>query len=131
MSQASVTEGLVCRPNISAAGRRMRTRVGVVATVVGLGLAVGFAALHVGWAWRAVVFLPAATAAVGFLQARRHTCLKHAAAGTFEHDDLSATPAPADEVAASRAVAAGITRDAVMVGLASAALSMGSAFVVG
>lgn len=126
-----MSEALVCRPNISAAGRRLRNRFGVVATVVAVALFGAFIAAHVGWAWRGLVFLPSAMAAVGFLQARRHTCLKHAAAGSFEHDDLSATPAPEDEVAASRKVAAGIKRDALLIGLAGATLSVASAFVVG
>jgi hypothetical protein len=90
------------------------------------------AAVWFHWAFyvRAVVFLPAAMAAVGFLQATRHTCIARAAEGTFENDDFSTTKAADDEVAASRKVAASIKRDALLIGVACAALAAGSAFVL-
>jgi hypothetical protein len=119
----------VCKPNISAAGRRRRMRVGYAATAVGVGLAVAGVALHWPAYARATLFLPAALAAVGFLQATRHTCVARANEGTFENDDFSTTKAPDDEVAASRKVAATIKRDALLIGLASAAIGVASAFV--
>jgi hypothetical protein len=76
-----------------------------------------------------LLFLPGATAAVGLLQARRNTCIKRAAEGTFEHDDFSTTQAPDDEVAASRVVAAGIRRDTVLAGLVAAAIGVASAVI--
>jgi hypothetical protein len=91
---------------------------------------VAFALFHVPWQWRSLVFLPAALSATGFLQARRNTCIAHAARGTFEHEDFSATKAPLEDVAASRKVAIGIRRDAVLVGLAVSALSVALAFTV-
>ncbi len=103
--------------------------VGYGATAVGVGLAVASIALHWPiWA-RAMWFMPGALAATGFLQAKRNTCVAHAAKGTFEHEDFSTTKAPDDEVAASRKVAATIKRDAILIGLASAALGFASAFV--
>ena len=85
--------------------------------------------LQTPWYLRALVGLPAALAAVAFLQVRRNTCVARAAEGTFERDDFSKTAAPADEVAASRRVAAGILRDAALIGLVGAALAAASVLV--
>ena len=79
--------------------------------------------------FRATVFVPAAMAATGLLQAKRNTCIARAAEATFENEDFSTVKAPDDEVAASRKVAAGIKRDALLIGLASAVLAAASAFV--
>ncbi len=79
-----------------------------MATVVSLGLLALFIARGSAWYLRALVFLPAGLAAVSLLQVRRNTCVARAAEGMFEHDDFSRTPAPADDVAASRRVASGI-----------------------
>lgn len=119
----------VCKPNISAAGRKRRMNVGYAALVVGIGLLGTGIAMHWAWYLRTLVFLPSALSAIGFLQATRHTCVARASEGTFENDDFSTTPAPSDEVAASRKVASSIKRDALLVGLVCAALSVGSAFV--
>src|ERR1022692_2848511 len=110
--------GDVCKPNISATGRRRRIMVGRVALVLGVALLAAGVALHWSWYLRALVFLPAALSATGFLQATRHTCIARANEGTFEHDDFSTTKAAPDEVAASRAVATTIKRDAVLIGVA-------------
>jgi len=114
-------EGAVCKPNISAAGRKRRIMVGWVASALVIGLAALAIALHWHWYLRATLFFPAALAATGFLQATRNTCVARAAEGTFENDDFTTTKAPDDEVAASRAVAKTIKRDALLIGLASAA----------
>ena len=66
----------------------------------------------------------AALAGVGFLQASRRTCVARAREGTFEHDDFSKTPAASDDVQRSRKVAAGINRDAALIGLGAVALTM-------
>jgi hypothetical protein len=66
-------------------------------------------------------------ATVGFLQARRQTCVARAAEGTFEHDDFSKTKAPDEDVRRSRAVAATVNRDALLIGLAAAVLAALSA----
>jgi len=114
-------EGAVCKPNISAAGRKRRVMFGWIAAAAAVGLAGLAIALHWHWYLRATLFFPAAMAAVGFLQARRNTCVARAMEGTFENDDFTTTKAPDDEVAASRAVAKTIKRDALLIGLASAA----------
>ena len=118
-----------CRPNISGAGRRRRLRIGYVATVVSLGLLALFVARGSAWYLRALIFVPAGLAAVSLLQVRRNTCVARAAEGTFEHEDFSRTPAPADDVAASRRVAAGIRRDSLLIALASAILAAITAWV--
>ena len=118
-----------CKPNISAAGRKRRVIVGWVGaglTALGLGAAV---VLHVPWYLRALVALPALASASGFIQASRNTCMMRAADGTFEHDDFTATPAPADEVEASRKVSREIKRDVVLVGLAVGLLAAATAWV--
>jgi len=73
--------------------------------------------------YAALVFLPAALSAIGFLQARHHTCVLRAAQGTFELEDSSTTPAPAAEVAASRQLSHRIVRDTILIGLLAAVLS--------
>jgi hypothetical protein len=123
----SFAEGAACRPNISPAGRRRRVRFGWTALAVsGAGL-VACVALRVPAGWRVLLALPAAAAAIGFLQARRNTCIRRAAEGVFELDDFSTVPAAADDVAGSRKVAAGIRRDAVLLGLLGAAIGAASA----
>ncbi len=104
--------------------------VGYVASAIAGVMVVGLATAHVGWWWRTLVFLPAALAATGFLQASRGTCVAHAARGTFEHDDLSTTPAPEDDVAASRRVAAAIRRDAIIVGFVAATVSAATSLLM-
>ena len=118
-----------CRPNISGAGRRRRLRIGYVATVLSLALLALFVARGSAWYLRAIVFVPAGLAAVSLLQVRRNTCIARAAEGTFEHEDFSRTPAPADDVAASRRVAAGIRRDSLLIALASAIVAAITAWV--
>lgn len=86
-------------------------------------------AVDAAWYWRALVFFPVTLAAFGFIQARRNTCVARAREGTFESDDYSKRRAPDDEVAASRRVARGINRDAVLLGLAAALAAMATATV--
>jgi hypothetical protein len=119
----------VCKANIGKAGKRRRMQVGWVGSIVSVALIVAFAIFHVPWQWRTFVFLPSALAATGFLQAMRNTCVAHAARGTIEHEDFSTTPAPPDELAASRRVAATIRRDAVIVGFATTIVSVALAFL--
>jgi len=116
-----------CKANISPAGRRRRTRFGGQALGVGVALLIAFVAFRVAWYWRLLLFVPAALSAVGLLQARRNTCIRRAAEGTFERDDFSTTPAAADEVAASRVVAAGIRRDMILAGLLGGVIGAASA----
>jgi hypothetical protein len=86
-------------------------------------------ALRAPWYGRLSLFFPASMSAVGFLQVRRNTCIARAAEGTFEHDDFSTTKAPDDNVAASRAVATGIRRDMILIGIVGAAIGVASAAI--
>jgi hypothetical protein len=121
---ATVIEGAACQPNISPAGVRRRRVFGAWNVAAGILLVAGLIGARARWYWCLVVFVPAALAAVSFLQASRKTCVSRAAEGTFEHEDFSKTPAAPSDVLRSRAVASGITRDAVLVGLAAAALTI-------
>jgi len=120
----AVDDSLPCKPNISAAGRRRRIRFGNQALIVSIALLVVLVILRVPWYLGLLVFIPAVLSAIGFLQATRHTCVMRAKEGTFEHEDFSTTKAPDEEVAASRAVAARINRDAILIGVAGAAIGV-------
>jgi hypothetical protein len=116
-------------PNISPAGERRRRRFGFEwagISVAALGAAVWFRA---PWLVRALVVVPATMAAVGLLQARRQTCILRAREGTFEGDDFSTVKAPAPQVPVSRRIAAGINRDAVLIGLGAGALAASTALI--
>jgi hypothetical protein len=120
---ASRAEQLVCPPNISPAGERRRRRQGSIwAAVTAVLFAAGFR--FPGWWAVPVVFLSAVIAALGFLQAARHTCVLRAKEGTFEGEDFSTVPAPAADVAASRRVSRRIWRDALAIGAGAAALAV-------
>jgi hypothetical protein len=113
-----------CKANISPSGRRRRMRFGNQWLVVSVALLVVLVVMRVPWYGGLALFIPVALSAVGFLQARRNTCVLRAKEGTFEHDDFSTTRAPDEEVAASRAVAATINRDVILIGLAGAAIGV-------
>ena len=124
-----MSEAVACKPNFSASGRRRRRRVGYAGAILTVAMMVAFAVLHTAWYWRTSVAVPASMAAFGWLQATRNTCVAHAARGTFEQDDFSATKADDADVAASRKVAATIRRDALIVAVLSAAIGVGAAFL--
>jgi hypothetical protein len=85
--------------------------------------------LGVRWELRLLLGFPAMTAAISGLQVTRNTCVAHAAAGTFEHEDFSTTRADAALAEASRKVAKTIYRDGVLTGAAVALLGVASSFV--
>jgi hypothetical protein len=129
MQAAMVGEDAVCKPNFSGPGRVRRHRAGWALAGTTLVLGVGFVLLHTPWYIRLVLFLPAAGATTSLLQVARNTCVHHAARGTFEHEDFSATKQSAGDAAASRRVARTILRDALLVGLAVATLGAATALV--
>ena len=102
----------------------MRMRFAIVSAVLAVGLLAVLVATRATWYWFGAVALPVAATMVGYLQAHRHTCVARAKEGTFENDDGSAVPAPADEVAASRAVAKIIYRDALLTSAVLGAASL-------
>jgi len=130
MTETAVPDGAVCIPNISAAGRKRRTRVAVVALSIGVAGFVLTVATHQGPWVRALLGLPIAAAALTYLQVTRNTCVAHASAGTIEHDDFSTTPAPKEQNDVSRKVASTIFRDGAIAGVVAAALFWASAWVV-
>lgn len=129
MVREAVPEATACRPNFSASGRKRRQTVAAffaAVTVVGL---VDVIVMQTSPLVRASVGLPAFLAAVGWLQVRRNTCVAHAAKGTFEHDDFSASKVDAEQAAASRRVAKTIYRDSGLFALVVAVLAFASAWV--
>jgi hypothetical protein len=124
------SEAMSCRANFSAAGRRRRRRVAMVLGLVSIGVCVGLVASDASAWTRMVVALPAASAAVVGLQVRRNTCLAHAAAGTFEHDDFSTTKVEAAFAEASRRVARTIYRDGIAIGVVAGVLGFASAWML-
>jgi hypothetical protein len=121
--ETPIAAGAACRANISGPGRRRRTRVAAVLGVLTFVLLVGMVLTGTRAPWRLLVGLPAAAAVMTGLQVRRNTCVAHAAAGTFEHEDFSVTKVEAEFAAASRKVAGTIARDAVLVGVAVAVIA--------
>ena len=128
-AEMNATADNPCTPNISAAGQRRRRRIGL--QMAGLTVAATGAGLifRAPWVARTAVFFPAAVSAIGYLQANRNTCVMRARQGTLEHDDFTTEPAPAADVAKSRRVAISIYRDALLVGVAAAAIAAATAFV--
>jgi hypothetical protein len=125
MSEAVLLDdGVPCRPNISPTGVRKRIVFGSWSVGATALLAAVLVVVHARWFWCLAVFVPAALAAVGFLQASRKTCVARAAENTFEHDDFTKTPAAEDDARRSRHVAAGINRDSILIGLAAVALTI-------
>ena len=118
-----------CTPNISPAGIRRRRRLGAQLAGISVAAAGAGMILQAPWIARAAVFFPAAASAIGYLQAGRNTCVLRAREGTLEHDDFTTEPAPAADVAASRRVATGIYRDAVLIGLGAAAIAAATVLV--
>ena len=124
-----MAEAISCTPNIAPAGIRRRERFGLQWAAIAIAAAGAGVMFRWPWIVRAAVFIPAALAATGTLQARRNTCVLRAKQGTIEHDDFSTEPAPAPELAASRRVAKGIYRDSILIGIAAGALAAATAFV--
>jgi hypothetical protein len=113
-----------CRPNISKAGIRRRIGIGLVSSALTALLVVSLVIARARWYLCLIVFVPAFTAAIGFLQAGRKTCVARAAEGTFEHDDFSKTPAEQDDVVRSREAAAAIMRHSLLIGFVLVIVTM-------
>lgn len=61
--------------NIGPAERKKRNRIGVVFSALTLLSAAALLETHAAWPWRLILAIPAGVAAMGFLQARAHTCV--------------------------------------------------------
>lgn len=123
MSDGAMAEGAVCKPNISFAGRKRRRRIAIAGAVVSVALLGAALWFGVRWELRLLIGLPAMMAAISGLQVSRNTCVAHAAAGTFEHEDFSTTKVEAALAEASRKVARTIYRDGALIGVAAAIVS--------
>ena len=121
-------EGAICRLNISGPGRRRRRNIAAGLALLSVAVFVGLVASHASAWMRLLMALPTAYAAILGLQVTRNTCLTHAAAGTFEHEDFSATKMDAALAEASRRVAASIYRDGILIGLVSGLVGFASAW---
>jgi fatty acid desaturase len=73
--------------NIGAAEIRSRRNSGLVAAAVTVVLLVLFLVLPIAAPWRLILILPAAGAAMGFLQAGMHFCAGFAMRGVFNFGD--------------------------------------------
>ena len=69
--------------NISKEEGSLRLAVGWIGTGLTVAAALAFVALHVPALWRLTLFLPALTAASGFLQASLHFCANYGWRGVF------------------------------------------------
>lgn len=128
--ESEVTEGVVCRSNITGWGRRRRRRVVIGGSVFGLALLATLLVTGAPWWARLAMFLPAATVAVTQLQLTRNTCIALAARGVEEGETQDTYKRVSDEeAAASRRVATTIYRDGVLAGVAVALLSAATALV--
>lgn len=114
--------------NISSTGRNRRRLIGYVGLGIGVAAAVAFVVAKSPWFVRLGLFLPVAGGTLSLLQARRQVCVAHAAAGTFEEEDMSFHKVDADAAAAARKVAWGIVRDAVAIGIVAAGVGALSAY---
>jgi hypothetical protein len=94
--------------NIGPAEISRRRRSGHVGAIVAIGLFIVLVALGVPPIWRSLVALPAATGAVGYLQARRHFCAGFAMQGVFNMGELGSQASVIDPAAARRDRAAAI-----------------------
>lgn len=121
---SDIPMGAVCRPNISALGRKMRTRAGYFAIAVAVVATVATFVLHSPPLVRFfATMVPLASGLASLLQVRRHTCVLRAVEGTFEHDDArTKTKMAEDDVRASRKMAVTIVRDATLIAVAVAAV---------
>jgi len=80
--------------NIGKQEERLRLTIGWVGTGLTLAAGVAFVAFRVDALWRLTLFLPAALAAAGFLQAGMHFCANYGLRGVFNvKNDLGKTQA--------------------------------------
>ena len=108
--------------NISPAERATRRRFGWVATIATVALGAVLVAISAPYLARLIVALPAAGAAVGFLQAHRHFCVAFARRGITDlttDGELATIDAETARQADTRA-SRRLVRDAALIGLAVA-----------
>lgn len=77
--------------NIGRSEIKKRKQAGWIGIIATVGLYILFVHLDVSRIWRLVIFIPAMTAAVGFLQARLHFCAYFGMHGVFNFEDVGKT----------------------------------------
>jgi len=110
--------------NISKEEEAMRLRAGWAGAVLTVGAEAAFVVLGVPALWRLTLFLPAAMAASGFLQAGMHFCANYGSRGVFNVGGaVGQTQVVADPEAArkDRAKALQIFGLSTLIGAAAAA----------
>jgi hypothetical protein len=105
------------------ARRRRAGHVGLIATIVTLAVLL---ALHTSPIFRLVVFLPAAAAAIGYLQAWFRFCAGFGARGVYNFGPLGRTQSVDDPEAAARdrAMARRLALGSAIVGIVVAAMAV-------
>jgi hypothetical protein len=73
--------------NIGPAEIRYRRSAGILGLVAMIVFLAIFLVFNVPPVWRLVIFIPAAGAAVGFLQAQLHFCVRFGMSGLFNFSD--------------------------------------------
>lgn len=121
--------GIEYRPgicNIGPAEIARRRRAGHLGAAVAIGLILVLVATHAPTPLRLLVFLPAAGAASGYLQAFFRFCAGFGSRGVFNFEELGRTDAVTDPVARShdRAMAARIGAASALVGVAVAIVAV-------
>ena len=95
--------------NIGPAERAKRNRIGAGGAILTLFLAVLVVAEHLGWPYRLAIGFPALVSAMGFFQARAHTCVAFVASGIKvmgdSRDSAQRVVDPAEKAAFRRAAA--------------------------
>jgi len=110
--------------NISKEEEGLRLTAGWVGTALTVAAAVAFVALGVPAPWRLTLFLPAAMAASGFLQAGMHFCANYGMRGVFNvgaQVGSTQTVGSADFAKKDRAKALQILGLSVLIGAVAAA----------
>ena len=112
--------------NIGPAEIARRRRAGLVGTVVAVGLLLLLVFIHAPTPLRLLVFLPAAGAASGYLQAIFRFCAGFGARGVFNFGEIGRTDAVRDPEARARdrAMAARIGLASALVGAVAAILAV-------
>lgn len=119
--------------NIGTSEANNRTRIGVMGAAVTVVLGAGLLALDTHPALMLLLALPAFVAATGFIQGRTRFCAGYGMSGmsNFGDDRSSVERTELDpELAADKARARRITRNAVLIGLAVALLAVALATVL-
>ena len=108
--------------NLADRGVRWRRTMGIIWLVISLVAAGSMILLNAGRAWRLVLVVPFALAAVGFVQARERTCVALGMAGKRENPDGTYADVPAAECPAINRKVTSIIVRVVLIAVAATAV---------